>query len=93
MSEAAGWVGWLRLVRMLAQYIAPALVALALVAEIAGATASGNINGMFLGVFGPLTIVMISICGWTVFLWDIDRLFFRLENKIDTELGSPAKSN
>jgi hypothetical protein len=35
---------------------------------------------------------MMGICGWTVFLWDIDRLFFRLENKIDAHLSeAPAK--
>jgi hypothetical protein len=34
-----------------------------------------------------LTVAMIAICGWTVFLWDIDRLFFRLENRIDAQLG------
>ena len=30
---------------------------------------------------------MIGVCGWTVFLWDIDRLFFKLESKIDSELA------
>ena len=31
--------------------------------------------------------MMIAICGWTVFLWDIDRLFFKLDNRIDAEIG------
>ena len=31
--------------------------------------------------------MMIAICGWTVFLWDIDRLFFKLDNRIDAQIG------
>src|SRR5260370_12067858 len=36
---------------------------------------------------------MIGICGWIVCLWDLDRLFFKLESKIDSQiaaLGSKA---
>ena len=33
---------------------------------------------------------MIGACGWIVFLWDIDRLFFSLERKIDTQTVSEA---
>jgi hypothetical protein len=29
---------------------------------------------------------MIGIFGWIVFLWDIDRLFFKLENKTDSQI-------
>src|SRR5262245_319573 len=85
---------WLRLVRMLAQYIAPTLVVLALAAELAGAGEShATVNIVLVTVFGSLTIVMFGICGWTVFLWDIDRLFFRLENRIDTQLvEGPTKA-
>jgi len=41
-------------------------------------------------IFVVLTVAMIAVCGWTVFLWDIDRLFFRLESRIDTQLGEAA---
>jgi hypothetical protein len=82
---------WLRLVRMLAQYIAPIMVVLALIAEASGTgTSSTAFNVLLLAVFGLLTVLMTAICGWTVFLWDIDRLFFRLENKIDAQLGEPT---
>jgi len=30
-------------------------------------------------VFSLLTAIMIGICGWIVCLWDLDRLFFKLE--------------
>ena len=33
---------------------------------------------------------MIGMCGWIVFLWDIDRLFFRLERKIDAQVGAES---
>src|SRR5262249_27629339 len=32
-----------------------------------------------------LTVMLIGVCGWVVFLWDIDRLFYRLERKIDAQ--------
>ena len=35
---------------------------------------------------------MIGVCGWIVFLWDIDRLFFRLERKIDAQLPEQTAS-
>ena len=88
-----GSLDWLRLIRMLAQYVAPGLVAGALLAEMVGAGAWGTFNVVAVAVFGLLTVVMIGICGWTVFLWDIDRLFFRLENRIDSQLGGPARSD
>jgi hypothetical protein len=90
MLEFVRSLDWLRLVRMLAQYVAPGLVVLALLAELMGAGAWKAFNIILVAVFGLLTVVMIGICGWTVFLWDIDRLFFRLENRIDSQLGETA---
>lgn len=92
MLSIARSLDWLRLIRLLAQYIAPGLVAAALLAELAGAGARSGFNVIALAIFVLLTIVMIGICGWTVFLWDIDRLFFRLESRIDGQLGGPTKS-
>jgi len=43
-------------------------------------------------VFSLLSIVMIGLCGWIVFLWDIDRLFFSLERKIDTQYAGDTAS-
>jgi hypothetical protein len=43
-------------------------------------------NCSVLIVFSLLTTIMIGIFGWIVFLWDIDRLFFKLENKIDSQM-------
>jgi hypothetical protein len=92
MLAFARSLNWLHLIRMLAQYIAPALVVVALVAEFTSGGSSDAFNIVFLTVFALLTIVMIGICGWTVFLWDIDRLFFKLENRIDSQLGeTPTK--
>jgi hypothetical protein len=39
-------------------------------------------------VFSLLTAIMIGICGWIVFLWDLDRLFFKLESKIDSQIAA-----
>jgi hypothetical protein len=85
MLEFVRSLDWLRLIRMLAQY-----VVLALLAELAGAGAWEAFNIILVAVFGLFTVVMIGICSWTVFLWDIDRLFFRLENRIDSQLGETA---
>jgi hypothetical protein len=90
MLEYARSLDWLRLIRMLAQYIAPGLVVFALLAELTAAGTSGAFNVTLLAAFGLLTVVMIGLCGWTVFLWDIDRLFFRLESRIDSQLGETA---
>ena len=62
------------------------LVAVALAIELLGGS-NVAYNYMLVGIFTTLTVTMIAICGWTVFLWDIDRLFFKLENKIDAEVG------
>jgi hypothetical protein len=84
-------VDWLGVTRVLTQYVVPGLVALTLVVEAAGLTFGSSVlesaYSYFLAVgFSLLTVVMIGVCGWIVFLWDIDRLFFRLERKIDTQL-------
>jgi hypothetical protein len=86
MQTYARSIDWLRLIRLLTQYIAPGLVAVALAGELLGGR---NVAYSYLlaGIFTTLTVTMIAICGWTVFLWDIDRLFFKLENKIDAEAG------
>src|SRR5258708_12601250 len=88
-------VDWLRLIRFLTQYVAPGLVTIILIAEITdgfrGAlvlpTVAIAYNYFILIVFSLLTTIMIGIFGWIVFLWDIDRLFFKLENKIDAQIG------
>ena len=78
---------WLQITRVLTQYAAPTLVVLALVVELSGLSFGSTAYGYLLAVaFSLLTIVMIGVCGWIVFLWDIDRLFFGLERKIDTQL-------
>jgi hypothetical protein len=75
LPDFARSIDWLRAIRMLAQYIAPALVALALMAEMARDGGSGTgINLVPVAIFGLLTVAMIAICGSTVFLWVIDRL-------------------
>jgi len=87
-------VDWLRLIRFLTQYVAPGLVTIVLIAEITdgfgGAlvlpTVAIAYNYFILIVFSLLTTIMIGIFGWIVFLWDIDRLFFKLENTIDSQI-------
>jgi hypothetical protein len=86
-------IDWLRAIRMLAQYIAPGLATLALVAAFTGAGSILVVNVVLVTVFSLLTVALIAICGWTVFLWDIDRLFFRLEGKIDSQLGDASARN
>jgi hypothetical protein len=86
MQTYARSIDWLRLVRLLTQYIAPGLVAAALIGELLVGSSKAY-NYLLVGIFTTLTVTMIAICGWTVFLWDIDRLFFKLENKIDAEVG------
>ena len=94
LSDFARSIDWLRVVRMLAQYIAPGLAAVALISVLTWAGPSNTaFNIALLIVFSLLTVVMMAICGWTVFLWDIDRLFFRLENKIDIQVGEAPSKN
>jgi hypothetical protein len=87
-------VDWLRLIRVLTQYVAPGLVTIVLIAEITDGLGGALVlptvaiayNCSVLIVFSLLTTIMIGIFGWIVFLWDIDRLFFKLENKIDSQM-------
>jgi len=80
-------IDWLRLIRFLTQYVAPGLAAVVVVAEIIGwllgAPVSPSVTHAYhyllLIVFSLLTAIMIGICGWIVCLWDLDRLFFKLE--------------
>ena len=78
---------WLRAIRHLTQYAVPGLILAAVIIELAGWTftspsLASAYDYLLAIIFSLLTILMISICGWTVFLWDIDRLFFKLESKI-----------
>ena len=87
---------WLRLIRFLTQYVAPGLAAVVVVAEIIGwllgAPVSPSVTHAYhyllLIVFSLLTAIMIGICGWIVCLWDLDRLFFKLESKIDSQIAA-----
>jgi hypothetical protein len=99
MPGYARSIEWLRVIRIFTQYIAPGLAAVVLAIELVRVTSAGSASEgtayylVLASVFSLLTVAMIAICGWTVFLWDIDRLFFKLENKIDLEAGDPeAKS-
>jgi len=87
LPNLARSIDWLRGIRTLAQSIAPGVAAVALISELVRPVGPNTaLDGLILTVFCLLTVVMIAICGWTVFLWDIDRLFFKLESKIDAEL-------
>jgi hypothetical protein len=89
-------MNWLRLIRFLTQYVAPGLAAVVVVAEIIswllGAPVLPSVTHAYhyvlLTVFSLLTAIMIGICGWIVFLWDLDRLFFKLESKIDSQIAA-----
>jgi hypothetical protein len=86
---------WLRFTRILTLYVAPSLAAIAVVVEIIGwrfgVRASPFITHTYyyllLIVFALLTAILIGICGWIVWLWDLDRLFFKLESKIDSQIA------
>jgi hypothetical protein len=83
---------WLRAIRYLTQYVVPGLILAAVIIEFAGRTVTSPslasaYDHLHAIMFSLLTILMIGICGWTVFLWDIDRLFFKLEGKIDSEFA------
>ncbi|MBO0764684.1 MAG: hypothetical protein J2P50_08855, partial [Hyphomicrobiaceae bacterium] len=83
-------IDWLRLTRVITQYVVPSLLAAAFLVEIAGMRTSPAYNDLIAGVFSLLTFMMVGACGWIVFLWDIDRLFFNLERKIDTQAAADA---
>jgi hypothetical protein len=90
------YIDWLHLVRILTQYVAPSLATVVVVAEVIGwrwgAPAPLSITHMYhyvlLVVFSLLTAILIGISGWIVCLWDLDRLFFRLESKIDSQAAA-----
>jgi hypothetical protein len=89
---------WLLLIRLLTQYVTPALIALVLLIEIVGWLSGAQVPSALARAYFfvilifscLLTVVMIGICGWIVFLWDLDRLFFKLEGKIDSQLAASA---
>jgi hypothetical protein len=88
-------INWLRLIRFLTQVVVPAMAAAVVSAEIVGWLLGVPLPPAFahayyyavLVVFSLLTATMIAICGWIVFLWDLDRLFFKLESKIDSQIA------
>ena len=84
---------WLRLARVTTQYVVPGLLALALLVEVAGTVTIAAYDYLIAVVFSVFTVVMIAACGWIVFLWDIDRLFFSLERKIDAQAVSEAAAD
>jgi hypothetical protein len=87
---------WLRLIRFLTQCVAPGLAAIVVVAEILGWLFGAPVSSpvthtyhfLLLIVFSLLTAIMIGICCWIVCLWDLDRLFFKLEGKIDSQIAA-----
>src|SRR5262245_22678603 len=89
-------MNWLRLIRFLTQYLAPGLASVVVTAEIMGwllgAQVSPSLTHAYyyalVIVFSLLTAIMVGICGWIVFLWDLDRLFFKLESKIDAQIAA-----
>jgi hypothetical protein len=90
-----GRVDWLQVTRALTQFVVPVLIAAALIVEMTGVTPGLSTlevayDYLIAIVFSLLTVVMIGVCGWIVFLWDIDRLFFRLERKIDAQVGAES---
>jgi hypothetical protein len=83
-------VDWLRFVRHSTHRVVPALAAITLVVELTGVASAPpalQVAASYLiaVVFSLITIILIGVCGWVVFLWDIDRLFYRLERKIDAQ--------
>ena len=89
---------WLLVLRVITQYVAPVLVVAGLLVELAGLSFGAvEFDRAYTYVaaiaFSLLTIALIGACGWIAFLWDIDRLFFTLENKIDTELAQETRAS
>ncbi len=97
MNNDVRSIEWLGLLRLLPRYIAPALVAVVMLGEGVVASLSGSLatqsayNYVLVFVFALLTLKMIAISGWTVFLWDIDRLFFKLDSRIDADATVPEQ--
>jgi len=89
---------WLLMLRLLTQYVAPVLVLAGLLVELTGFSFGAvELDRAYTYLaaiaFSLLTIVLIGACGWIAFLWDIDRLFFTLENRIDAELAAENPSD
>jgi hypothetical protein len=81
------------LTRVTTQYFVPGILAFAFLIEISGTPIVFAYDYAMAVVFSLLTLVLIGACGWIVFLWDIDRLFFSLERKIDTQTTSSAEAD
>ena len=84
---------WSRIIRLSAQYAVPGLIALGIITEFSGPPSNPNtLPGVYnIGItilFSLLTVTLIGMCAWVVFLWDIDRLFYRLERKIDAQTAA-----
>lgn len=89
-------MNWLRVIRFLTQYVAPGLATVVVAAEVVGwlwgaavfPSLAHAYHVLILIAFSLLTAIMVGICGWIVFLWDLDRLFFKLESKIDSQVAA-----
>jgi hypothetical protein len=84
---------WPRIIRLSAQYAVPMLIALGIITEFSRPASNPNnfpcvYNIGITILFSLLTVTLIGMCGWVVFLWDIDRLFYRLERKIDAQTAA-----
>ena len=86
-------INWLCTTRVMTQYVVPGLLTFAFLVEITGTRTVPAYDYIVAVVFSLVTVVMIAACGWIVFLWDIDRLFFSLERKIDTQTASDAAAD
>jgi hypothetical protein len=90
---------WLRVTRLLTHYVAPGLAAGAAIIEIIGRLSDAALslsvpyNWVLLVVFSLLTASMIGWCGWIVCLWDLDRLFLKLETRMDSPSSPRGCSN
>src|SRR5262245_41411592 len=87
---------WLRTVRVRTQSIVPVTIPAGMLVEFAGLSTGSTVGAAYNWLkavgFSLLTVALIVLCAWIVFLWDIDRLFFRLERRIDTEIGLESAS-
>jgi hypothetical protein len=86
------------MVRTVSQYVALTFLLAVLGVEIAGVSFGSPAlelayDYLLAIVFSLFTIAMIAMCGWIVFLWDIDRLFFRLEGRIDAQINAESASD
>lgn len=88
---------WLLVTRILTHYVASGLAVGVVIVEVTGWLLGAPLshavpyNYVLLIVFSLLTASMIGVCVWIVFLWDLDRLFFKLEAKIDTQVAAAVE--